>query len=143
VGTASLSGAGPPDLQIQATRQLGNGDPRRCDVEPPNAGGIPAVDPPRFDDSAFVTAVLNDFGCRFADGRGQPRARGCTEESGCVAFASGQSGCFSDLTRAQFCATVDAFMAFPLGDTLLTARVRDVDGNLGDPARLVVRVLHE
>jgi hypothetical protein len=143
VGDATLDEGGIPDLQIQTTRQLGNGDPRVCDAAPPNAGGIPAIDPPRFDDSEVVATALNDFGCRFLDGRGLPRGRGCNEEGGCVAFSSGESGCVSEETRRQFCATVDSSMAFPLGDTLLTVRVRDLDGELGDPAQLIVRVLNE
>jgi hypothetical protein len=143
VGDSTLNDVGTPDLQIQATNQLGNGDPRVCDAVPPNAGGIPAIDPPRFDESPFVTTTLNDFGCRFLDGRGMTRARGCSEESGCVTFSNGESGCVSRQTQRQFCATVDSSMAFPLGDTLVTVRVRDRDGNLGDPAQLIVRVLNE
>lgn len=142
VGVTTLDDSGPPDLQVQATRRLGDGDPRVCDAQPP-AGGIPAIDPPRFDDSPFVTTTLNDFGCRFLDGRGQTRGRGCNEENGCVAFANGESGCVSRQTRRQFCATVDASMAFPLGDTLVTVRVRDTEGRLGDAASLIVRVLNE
>jgi hypothetical protein len=142
VGNVTLDEGDIPDLQIQATRQLGNGDPRVCDAAPPNSGGIPAIDPPSFDDSLFIATALNDFGCRFIDGRGQPRGRGCNEENGCVTFASGDSGCVSRETRRQFCATVDSSMAFPLGDTLVTVRVRDDDGEPGDAAQLIVRVLN-
>jgi hypothetical protein len=142
VGDATVNEGDLPDLQIQAMRQLGDGDPRVCDAAPPNPGGIPAIDPPRFDDSTFVATTLNDFGCRFLDGRGAPGGRSCNEENGCIAFTSGESGCVSQETRRQFCATVDSAMAFPLGDTLVTVRVRDQDGELGDAAQLIVRVLN-
>ena len=40
----------------------------------------------------------------------------------------------------QFCLLVSAERAFPGGDTVVTARVKDVSGNPGTRARLVVRV---
>lgn len=36
---------------------------------------------------------------------------------------------------------VDAARAFPVGDTVVAARVRDRAGNLGPPQRIVVRVM--
>ena len=41
---------------------------------------------------------------------------------------------------AQFCAPVAVPLTFPDGDTLLTARVRDQAGALGEPARVIVRI---
>jgi hypothetical protein len=40
----------------------------------------------------------------------------------------------------QFCALVDVSISFPPGDTLITARLRDVLGNVGTQRQIVVRV---
>ena len=139
VGQFTFDGPGTPDLQVVVSRPLGNGSPTICDQTPPTAGGVPAIDPPRFDESAEVRAALNDLGCRFADGFGETRGRSCLSEA-CVRFDSGQFGCISENASVQFCGYVDAPMAFPSGDTVITARVRDRDGNYGPEARMIVRV---
>jgi hypothetical protein len=126
-----------PDLQIVASRNLGNGSPAVCDRLPPQSGGIPAVDPPRFDQT--TVAALNDFGCRFLDGNGQPSGR--SRGDACVLFNDGN---YDFVQRAgstlQFCGFVDAVMHFPPGDTLLTARLRDVNGTPGLPQQIIVRI---
>ncbi len=137
IGRNALS-SGPPDLQIQATRALGNGSPEVCDVNPPQFGGVPGIDPPNLEDPAAIADALNDFGCRFIDGEGQPVARTCN--LGCVRFVSGDFGCVDDTALVQFCGQVAMPLSFPPGDTLVTARVRDNRGNLGPPAQLIVRV---
>ncbi|MGH7785686.1 MAG: hypothetical protein ACRERC_02410 [Candidatus Binatia bacterium] len=131
---------GVPDLQVQVTRALGDGSSAVCDVELPNYGGVPGIDPPRLDEPAQIADALNDLGCRFIDGVGDPSARAC--DGGCVRFDSGQYGCAVDDTVGvrQYCAPVPQPMAFPSGDTLVTARLRDPDDNLGDPARIIVRI---
>lgn len=128
----------PPDLQIQATRALGNGSAAVCDGAPPTFGGVPGIDPPQLEDPDAIADALNDFGCRFIDGEGQPLGRSCG--TGCVRFESGESGCVDERTQVQFCGQVAMPLAFPPGDTLVTVRVRDKGGNLGPPARLIVRV---
>ena len=42
--------------------------------------------------------------------------------------------------RGESGAPVSMPLSFPSGDTLVTARVRDQAGNLGAPARLLVRI---
>ncbi|HSP97458.1 MAG TPA: hypothetical protein VL049_09490 [Candidatus Dormibacteraeota bacterium] len=137
-GTTFIEG-GVPDLQVQATRPLGDGSPAVCDGAAPTFGGVPAVDPPRLDDPEAIADPLNDFGCRFIDGQGNTVGRIC--QLGCVHFESGDYGCqMGDDTEIQFCAPVSMPLSFPSGDTLVTARVRDQAGNLGPPAQLLVRI---
>jgi hypothetical protein len=131
---------GVPDLQIQATRNLGNGSPAVCDntADPPGFGGVPGIDPPRLDDPNAIADALNDFGCRFIDGTGDTVGRTCS--LGCIKFDTGDFGCAKGDTQAQFCAPIGMALQFPSGDTLVTARVRDVAGNLGAPAQLIIRI---
>lgn len=139
VGKAGLVEGGAPDIQVQVTRDLGDGSPAVCDGAAPLFGGVPGVDPPQLEDPAAIAGPLNDLGCRFIDGSGQPVGRICA--FGCVRFESGEFGCQSGLdAEVQFCAPVPMSLAFPLGDTLVTARVRDQAGHLGAPRQLIVRV---
>jgi hypothetical protein len=138
-GRSTFSDAGKPDLQIEVSRPLGNGSDAVCDTVAPNAGGVPGLEPASFEDSPAVVAALNDLGCRFVDGRGLPVGRGCREEA-CVRFPTGQYGCVSADARQQFCGPIDSNLQFPDGDTFVTARVRDVLGNLGPAAQIVIRV---
>lgn len=139
VGNRAYDESGTPDLQVQATRPLGDGSAAVCDVGPIDFGGVPAVDPPQLETSAAIVDALNDFGCRFIDGTGQPVGRACP--LGCVRFETGEFGCQSgDQADMQFCAPVSMPLTFPAGDTLVTVRVRDEAGNLGAPAQLIIRV---
>jgi hypothetical protein len=140
-----------PDLQILSNRNLGRGDPAVCDgaaiqptgsgcgnrppsIEPPG-GGIPAVDPPVFDQTSKAVAdALNDFGCRMAyKGQSEP----------CTVSAFDNPRYLNTQSTDQFCTenvVSPGDMLFPHGDTILTARWRDTAGNLGAPRRIVVRV---
>ena len=40
----------------------------------------------------------------------------------------------------EFCGRVESAIAFPVGDTLITVRLRDIDGHVGEPANFVVRI---
>ena len=138
-GDDTFADGGTPDLQVQVTRPLGNGSTAVCDVIAPDFGGVPAIDPPRFDTSPAVLDALNDLGCRFVDGTGLPMARTCALS--CVKNTNSDYACIHPLdTEAQFCALIDAPLEFPAGDTLVTVRVLDEAGNLGAPARLILRV---
>jgi hypothetical protein len=138
VGSSAFNDYGRPDLQIQVTRPLGNGSTVVCDALPPDAGGVPAINPPSFGDSQIITDRLNDLACRFVDGKGNPEGRQCSE--GCVKFESGDQGCMSSKTSFQFCALVSRTIEFPPGDTLVTVRVLDSVGNAGPPAQIVMRI---
>jgi hypothetical protein len=58
-----------------------------------------------------------------------------------VLYPSGEYDFVNGASTLQFCAFVDAVMVFPIGDTRLTVRLRDVNGNVGAPMAFVVRVL--
>ena len=129
-----------PDLQIEASRDLGNGSPAVCDSGGSNAGGVPGVDPPDFHPTTALIAAVNDFACRFVNGGGQPVAR--TSTDACTPSASSASGFgfVNSNSTTQFCAPVTKVLEFPLGDTVLTARLQDTNATPGPTAQIVVRV---
>lgn len=117
-----------PDLQVEASRSLGDGDAGVC-----TAGGIPGFNPPDFSFTQPVSNALNDFSCGFDVNTNPTRA--------CTVDAFGAPSFVSQLPHVvQFCMVVNAEKAFPLGDTVVTALVRDVSGNLGVPSQIVVRI---
>lgn len=139
-GRSVYTPGGVPDLLIQANRPLGNGSTAVCDDQPPAWGGVPGIDPPQIENPETITDALNDLGCRFRDGQGVPTARSCID--GCVRLPDGESRCYSGSGggTVQFCGQITGPLAFPDGDTLVTVRVRDITGNLGPPAQLILRV---
>lgn len=140
-GESTFADPGRPDLQIEVTRPLGNGSGDICDDHAPIIGGVPAVNPPDFGNDQSITDRMNDLGCRFVNGAGQAGSRPCNEEDSCVRFATGLFGCVNPTTRRQYCAPIGANLEFPDGETLVTVRVRDLTGNLGPPAKLLLRVV--
>jgi hypothetical protein len=138
LGQFAYAGDGlePPDLQIVASRPLGNGSPTVCDASPPELGGVPAVSETDLD--RVSAGVLNDFGCRFQNGDGVPRGR--AKADGCVLFPTGGYGFARDTSDLQFCAAIDRAIEFLAGETLLTARLRDAQGNPGPTAQIIIRV---
>jgi len=127
-----------PDLQIEVSRPLGNGSAAVCDRSGTTAGGIPAIDPPSFDETAVVVAAVNDLSCRFVNGSDMPVAR--TRDEACVLFPSGDSHFVSAASTVEFCGLITGVMEFPPGDTLVTVRLRDQDGNVGPPEQIIIRV---
>jgi hypothetical protein len=140
VGRSAFAGNGAsfPDLQVEVSRRLGNGSATVCDRSGMTAGGVPAIDPPRFDETPAVMAAVNDLGCRFVDGSDMPVAR--NRDEACIMFANGDLGFASPASTVEFCGFVTRFMEFSAGDTVVTARLRDQDGNAGRPAQIVIRV---
>jgi len=136
-----------PDFQIEVNRPLGNGSAAVCDNELPDAGGIPAIDPPSFDVTQMVSDALNDFSCRFDNGTGQPGPRGPNDA--CTLFSSGSfafvcssansPGCTNGMSSLQYCGQITRPLMFPSGDTLVTVRVLDTQGNPGPTAQLIIR----
>lgn len=129
----------PPDLQIEATNNLGNGSTLICDMGPEPTlplGGVPGINPPSFDfSSKQVVAALNDFGCRFDTH---------TDQFPCTLNANGNpSFVHPGISSLQYC-TISVLgneLEFPPHtDTLVTVQVRDNAGNIGFPQRLVIRV---
>ena len=126
------------DLQVEVSRPLGNGSAKICDRSGPMAGGVPAIDPPSFDETPAVIAAANDLSCRFLDGSDMPVAR--SRDEACIMFPSGDLHFANPASTLEFCGFVTRFMEFPSGDTLVTARLGDQDGNAGNPAQIVIRV---
>ena len=126
-----------PSLQIVVSRPLGDGSAIVCDDMLPLLGGVPAVDPPRFD--AASAPAINDFACRFS-----PRTFGSSPsvQGPCTVNANGDYAFVAAGTRVQFCpdAGIDTAIAFPSGDTRVTARVTDLFGAPGQPAAIIIRV---
>lgn len=138
VGQETFNEVGCPDMQVQVSRPLGDGSPAVCDTLPPEDGGVPATDPPELGDDPETCDALNDLGCRFVDGAGNTQGRPCSE--GCVLFPNGEFGCAASEAEMQFCGRVAKSAEFPVGETLVTARVRDTQGNLGPAAQIIVRI---
>lgn len=142
VSSFSFGGFAFPDLQVQANQPLGDGSAAICDTAGATAGGVPAIHPPSFQETPHILGAVNDFGCRFVDGAGAFRGRQASADS-CVQNPP-DSGVFNFVhpnTRVQFCALVDLALAFPRGETLITARLRDELGNVGQLQQMVVRIL--
>lgn len=136
IGTILLNGDGlgtaQPDLQIVSSRDLGTPTTAVCDGTIPTRGGVPAIVPPRFDAETAVSGALNDLACRFKVFAETDFA--CTQTvRGNFVFAGAGS-------VMQFCTLVNEALTFPAGETLLSARLRDTDGNAGPTAEMVVRV---
>jgi hypothetical protein len=120
-----------PDLQIEVNRPLGDGAPAVCDSRKPNLGGIPAIDPPSFAPTEKVSAALNDFGCRF-EVFIESNASGTVNKYGDFEFLNPES-------KVQFVMVVARSWNFPLGDTQVSVRLRDTEGNTGPISRFIVR----
>lgn len=140
VATSTFNDSSLPDLQIQVTRPLGDGSTLVCDDMPPILGGVPATNPPVFNDDPVLTDRINDLGCRFVDGTGSRVGRRCGELTACVLHDDGDFGCASPDATLQFCGFMNQALAFPSGDTTVTVRARDVQRRVGPPAQLIVRV---
>ena len=130
-----------PDLQLIVSRPLGNGNPIVCDTRAPMLGGVPATDPLVFSNDPSVIAAINDLGCRVDDGAGQPLARPVSQQACTSSNLSSTGYAFvSAESTVQYCLPIAAAWAFPRGDTIVAARVRDIDGRAGATREIVVRV---
>jgi hypothetical protein len=125
-----------PDLWILASRPLGDGSGAVCDDKLPDIGGVPATDPPDFSETQAISNRINDFACRFVNGTGAYLGR--LSDEACTMRPNGEFQFVSN-ARAQFCGTIGAPFKFPSGDTTVTARIRDMGGNLSPPAQIIIR----
>lgn len=134
-----------PDLQIEASNPLGNGSPAVCDRTGPNAGGVPGIDPVSFAPTQTDIDAVNDLACRFLDGSGSPLGRS-SDLDACVQYVNngeptGQYGFADERSKMQFCGLITAVEQFPPAtDTTVTVRLRDVSGNVGAPAQIIIHV---
>jgi hypothetical protein len=120
-----------PDLEIEVTRPLGDGSAEVCDARRPKIGGVPAVNPPSFAETAQVAAALNDLSCRFETF--------IESNASCTVNKYGDFEFLSNDSKVQFCMVVARSWQFPDGDTLVSVRLRDTDGNPGPTSRFVLR----
>jgi hypothetical protein len=131
IGTSTFTAGQLPNFRMVVSRPLGNGSAAVCDDGPdPPIGGVPAVDPPSFDN---VNAV-NDLSCRF-DAR-------TTANDACTRNANQDPAFANTQTRVQFCPILGlgSELTFPPGDTRVTAEVTDVVGQPGAPQSIIIRV---
>lgn len=127
-----------PDLQIEASNNLGNGSPAVCDDSGPTAGGVPAVNP--FDFSLNYAPAINDFSCRFKNGLNAYFGITNSIEACTKVLPSGVYQFFAAGSKIQFCGQISQSVSFPLGDTVVAARIRDADGNPSQVSTIVIRV---
>jgi hypothetical protein len=116
-----------PDVEIEVTNALGNGSPEVCDRRPPTIGGIPAINPPSFAETQKIANTLSDFSCRFETF--------IESESSCVVTPHGDFSFIKPDTTTQFCMVVARAWNFPPGETLVSVRLRDIEGNPGPVAQ--------
>jgi len=129
-----------PDLEVEVDRDLGSGSDYVCDAGPAPipVGGVPGVSPSSFGLTQAVANALNDLGCRFSypfqgsTTGGRTSGDACTGSAGSYFFVDGTS-------VIQFCAQIGSELAFPSGDTVVTARLRDINGQPGLPKSIIVR----
>ena len=125
-------------MTFRVSRPLGNGDATVCESNG-RSGGIPAVASLDFTPDPATVAAINDLGCCAFD-RGVPPADACTRKiSSAVALPA--FGTVDNSSEIQFCVPVAKAWAFPVGETVVAARVRDNAGNVGAVQEIVVRVL--
>jgi len=143
----------PTSLQIEATRDLGNGSAAVCDsgapttptpgATPQGAGGVPGINPPNFDTtSQKIVDALNDFACRFYSTSDVTGTSACTlDRNGNLNFVCGPTSKTCSGSTIQYCTlnVLGSDLAFQSGDTVLTAQVRDTGGHVGFPRQIVVR----
>ncbi|HUI27998.1 MAG TPA: ELWxxDGT repeat protein [Candidatus Kryptonia bacterium] len=129
-----------PDLQVLLSRPLGNGNPAVCDIVSPMLGGVPATAALDYLDTQPVTDAINDFGCRVDNGSGGHNARTSPLDA-CTTSNEGFGFGFVDASSTtQFCAFIQGPWPFPVGDTVVEARVRDHAGALSATREIVVRI---
>lgn len=128
-------------VEMLVSRPLGDGSAAVCDYDPPLIGGVPGIDPPVFSDEPVVRDAIDDLGCRFNDGTGQPAGR--TAPNACTRDAGAIYGFTDPLAELQYCLPIARSWAFPPGDTVVAVRVRDQAGRVSAPSEIVVRVTGE
>lgn len=131
--TYGISGTAP-DLQLLVSRPLGDGAAAVCEDDGVR-GGVPAVANLAFTDDPATVAAMNDLGCRAYDRVNSNRP--------CTRVAASDDKVFDfveEVSEVQFCVPVARAWAFPAGDTIVAARLRDVSGNYSTVAEMVVRV---
>lgn len=120
-----------PDLEIEVSRDLGDGSVAVCDRRRPQIGGVPAVNPASFAETQRIADALNDFSCRFETF--------IESQSSCTVEANGDYSFLRKDSTTQFCMIVARAYGFPVGETIVTVRLRDTAGNPGPAKRMRIR----
>lgn len=122
-----------PSLQILSSRNLGNGSTTICDTQPiaQGGGGVPGFSVADFAPDKIDALV--DFACRFdAKLPSEPCTLGPDGLDGTITPNLPSAG-------RQFCAVITRNLEFPVGDTLLSARVADTSNRIGPVTEIVIR----
>jgi hypothetical protein len=127
-----------PDFQALVSRPLGNGSGAVCDDAQPAPGGVPETEPPIFATTQAVANAINDFTCRFKDGLGLRRGRDAL--NACTSPGDGTFAFVHPSSTVQFCGLINDPLTFPEGDTRITFRIRDEDGNISASQQLIIRI---
>jgi hypothetical protein len=130
-----------PYLLIEASQPLGsNPTTTVCDDSAGAFGGVPATDPPDFSLTQTVANVINDFACRFKDGTGTRNGR--ISNDACTQFPYDWPPYHfvNSTSTIQFCGLITPPIAFPVGDTRVTVRIRDVAANRSAASSIIIRV---
>jgi hypothetical protein len=120
-----------PDVEIQVDRDLADGSAAVCDRMRPNIGGIPGINPPSFAETQKIADALNDLSCRFETF--------IERASACTVNRFGDFDYLGEDSTIQFCMIVARAWRFPIGDTLVSVRLRDSEGNPGPVAKFRLR----
>jgi hypothetical protein len=126
-----------PDIQMIASSDLGDGSSAVCDDETDPPGGVPAAEPFGFQEQLPVSHVINELSCRVDGGARTNDVDACTLSSRGNDFGY---AFVDDSSKVQFCLPIARAWAFPVGDTVIAARVRDILGNAGEIREIIVRV---
>jgi hypothetical protein len=137
-GSAYSESGGLPDLQVILANPIGDGSVQVCDASGSNVGGVPAASPFEFSTAPAVVDAINDLGCRVDDGRGSPQGRGSSDA--CTQDRDGEFRYVDASSTLQFCLPIASAWAFPGGDTIVAARLRDTGGEVGPAREIVVRI---
>lgn len=140
VGTTLLptNQATPPHLQVLVDRALGDGDPAvdcRTSVSARDWGGVPGTSPLVFSADQATVNTITDLTCRF--GVFDSQAPCTLDRYGDPGFLNPNP---TDTSIKQFCHLLLRSDLFPVGDTILAARVLDISGVAGPIAEIVIRV---
>ncbi len=133
-----MNQATPPHLQVLVDHALGNGDEAvdcRTSLSARDWGGVPATSPTNFTGDQATVNAMTDLSCRFGV---------FDSQAPCTLDRYGDPGFLNptpaDTSVKQFCHLLLKSDLFPVGDTIIAARVLDTSGIAGPTAEIVVRV---
>jgi len=127
-----------PDVQVLLSQAVGSGSALVCEGE--GEIGIPGMPSLDFAPTQAVADAVNDLGCRFDNGDMQTVGRQAGDDACTKSPETFDFGFVDPTTTIQFCAFVASTWPFPMGDTIVAARARDTERNIGLRQEIVVRI---